>query len=408
MKSIVLVCRDWYHVGIAFLYHHICIRRFPQLECIREALEHSSLQNLSWLVKSLDIQCYVPENFNSEFNACLQAIIDLCPSLISFGYSTPCGIYPPAILTVHLPPNITHLCLDDTLDDNQLFSILDELRENLVDFHFRFTLPQPIPSTTQKSQWKPFRILLPRLRTLAIPLFGKRRDTLLSLRDFLDMPALRHLTICQCDYHISTYVSGDHDDFVILFVSTHGRGLLHLHIDTCMPSSFKSILGKCPLLERLLIYPSNFEKIHWTVDRPFHPKLRWIDLIHLPNFQCFQDSSLCLSVQEFPCLRGVRRFCLPDNLMNWIEEFQPTLQDGLNNFTINVFHQELVYQAGFILWKYEPTIHVDDFTKCTESVLNFSLWEEETSDSDFIPSSEDDSSSDCSSDESSSGDEVDF
>ncbi len=84
MKSIILVCRSWYKVGAIFLYQHICIRRFPQPECLRETLYTSKPRNLGALVKSLDIQYYIPEEFTPKFAETLCAIMELLSIPLKF------------------------------------------------------------------------------------------------------------------------------------------------------------------------------------------------------------------------------------------------------------------------------------------------------------------------------------
>lgn len=175
------------------------------------------------------------------------------------------------------------------------------------------------------------------------------------------MPALQHFTVlCKpintmgfpgCTTRILSI-----ENSILSFISIHDQNLHQLHIgvlDLCIHATrFQQILHHCPLLERLIIHPSSLQSIHWT-DRPFHPKLRWIDFIHhLRDKRHFQDSSLCLSDDEFPSLQGLRRFCdLPRHLEHWLDEFQPTEQDGSDNFILRVWHQELVYQGGLVLWK---------------------------------------------------------
>lgn len=410
MKSIVLVCRTWYHIGVIFLYKYICIRRFPRLEQLRTALVGPSLQPLGQLVKSLDINCYIPDEHLSRFNAYVREVMDVCPFLTSFGYCSPCDLPPSTLQSGSLPPRITHLRLDSTVYYDRLLSILHELRGSLLVFCMHARNLQMVALV---------RVSLPSLQTLSvIHSYSKREVGALDMTRNWDMPALQQLTIwsnsfAHDNYPGHTITDVRIEDAIISFVSTHGQGLLHLHIGIHYflfhATRFQLVLQHCPLLERLIIHPSTFRRIHWMVDRLFHPKLRWIDFTHyLHDKPHFPDSSLCLSKQEFPSLQGVRRFCnLPPHLVHWLDEFQPTQQDGSDNFTISIWHQELECQAGLILWKYEQDVQAADFIDYMDPALSgsFSVWDYVSSDSDYMSTSGEDS--DTSSDELLSEDDFD-
>jgi hypothetical protein len=401
MKSIVLVCRAWYHIGVIFLYKYICIRRFPQLKQLCIALVDSALQPLGQLVKSLDINCHIPYEHRSRFKGYVREVMDACPFLTSFGYCSPCDLPPSTLQYGSLPPRITHLRLDSTVDYIPLLSILHELRGSLLVFcmHARVQMVEFV------------HVSLPSLQTLSvIDSYSKRRVDALCIMRYWDMPALQQLTIWSDSFNLDnhpghTLTDVGIEDAIISFVSIHGRRLLHLHIGIHYflfhATGFQRMLQHCPLLERLIIHPSTFRRIHWMVDRLFHPKLRWIDFTHhLRDKPHFPDSSLCLSKQEFPSLQGVRRFCnLPPYLIHWLDEFQPTQQDGLDNFTISIWHQELECLAGLILWKYERDVQAVNSTDDTDFALSgsFSVWENVSSGSDYMSTSGEDS--DTSSDE---------
>lgn len=404
MKSLVLVCRTWYHVGVTFLYEYICIRRFSQLECLCDVFEHSSL---SQLVKYLDIQCYIPEDLGSELDACLRTVTEHCPSLTSFGFSTPCDLPPSAIEQTNcLPPCITHLRLDSNLKNNQISSILDELGQNLIAFHFQICLEPEISTTFLAQQDTSF----PQLRNLSIFFSNQDSARLKELKCAWCMPALQHLTILAKEFR---NFNRDVENFVVSLVRAHSRELLHLNIGSNLrAAAFKSVLESCPRLERLVIHPYALLEEHWTVNRFFHPKLRWIDFIHFRHEGSQFQGHLRLSKEELPSLRGIRHiFNSPRHLSNWIDELQPQ-QDRLVDFEINLFHQELVHSADLMPWRYEPNIRAVKAMnhRQPEPILS-AIWDSDDSDdkddSDYIPSSSD-SSSGSSSDELSWSDEDDI
>ena len=160
MKSIVLVCRSWYNVGSVFLYQYICIRRFPQLECLCKTLQisNSSSRHLGALVKSLDIQCYIPESFASQFAENLCAIMKLCPFISTFGYTSPCTLPPSALPTSCLKSQVTHLQLHYTVHYIDLVSILRDLQDQLLVLHVEISHAQrPIsPESKRDSSFHPF------------------------------------------------------------------------------------------------------------------------------------------------------------------------------------------------------------------------------------------------------------
>jgi len=191
MKSITLVCRSWYKVGTGFLYRHICIRRFPQLECLRETL-YTSNRNLGVLVKSLDIQCHIPEKLATEFARNLCAIMKLCTFVTTFGYTSPCTLPPSALPTSCLKSQVTHLRLHHTVQYIDLVSILRDLQDQLLVLHFE------TPHNHSPFRVVPFpkaKLIFPSLRTLSF------ESDEISLQDLLkadwSMPSLQRLTISQ-------------------------------------------------------------------------------------------------------------------------------------------------------------------------------------------------------------------
>lgn len=433
MKSITLVCRSWYHVGVQFLYENICIRRFPQLQHLHETLAaletSSSLKNLAILVKSLDIQCHIPQLFASEFDSTLRAIMKLCPSISTFGYTSPCYIPPPGLQLTCLKPHVTHLRLQNTMHYVELVSILRDLQHQLLVLHVKICHRQyqqyrEFYSEDPNSPFchEPAEVALPSLHTLSVTTTDKLQNlnVLDVLQEHWAMPALERFTIYINFFIYNSRAPNDSDVVnerdlrrsIVDFLSTHGRALRLLHIGIpyfWIPAThFKKVLGHCPLLERLVMHPATFRRVHWECDEYFHANLRWLDFTHnFCNKSLYTRSSLALYNHALPSLEKVRHLCnLPVHLTTWVDDFDPSL--GVDGFTIEMFHHQLVYGEGTLLYKFEQDVKTTYAFTATSG--SFSLWEEASSDSEYLPHSEassDSSSSEGSSDEwtSESGDD---
>jgi len=433
MKSITLVCRSWYHVGVQFLYESICIRRFPELQHLHETLAApSSLKNLAILVKSLDIQCHIPQIFVSEFDSTLRAIMKLCPSISGFGYTSPCNLPFPGLQLTCLKPHVTHLRLQNTVHYVELVSILRDLQHQLLVLHVKICHRQyqqyrEFYSEDPKSPFcrGPAEVALPLLHTLSITPIDKLQN--LNVLDVLQehwvMPALERFTIYINLFIYNSRAPNDSEVVndrelrrsIVVFLSTHGKALRLLHIGIpyfWFPATdFKKVLEHCPLLERLVMHPATFRRVHWECDEYFHANLRWLDFTHnFCNKSLYTRSSLALYNQVLPSLEKVRHLCnLPVHLTTWVDEFDPSL--GTDGFTIEMFHHQLVYEEGTLLYKFEQNAKTTDAFSFSPTSGSFSIWEDGSSDDGYVPHSEassDDSPSEGSSDEwtSESGDDA--
>ena len=356
MKSIVLVCRSWYNVGSAFLYQHICIRGFPQLECLRKTLHtsNSSPRNLGALVKSLDIQCYIPESFAPQFAENLCAIMKLCPFISTFGYTSPCTLPPSALPTSCLKSQVTHLQLRHTVHYIDLVSILHDLQDQLLVLHVEIShkeIAQRLISPESKT-----RLIFPSLLALSFsPFDWKSTHALYALKADWSMPSLQRLTM------VSGYPPPGSDSIaryqaaIIDFLSTHGRRLLYLRIEICFGPRFLKVLEHCPLLERLVMHPATFERMNWIPDNQvLHTKLRFLDLTYSFNARLsYVDSKLWISKEVLPSLQLVRHFCdIPSYLSTWVDSFEPCSEVGSNDFTIQIFQHQVIYKGGVLLFTY--------------------------------------------------------
>ena len=384
MKSIVLVCRSWYNTGTVFLYQHICVRRLPQLECLRETLytSTSSPRNLGALVKSLDIQCYIPEEFATEFAENLCAIMKLCPFLSTFGYTSPCTLPPSALPTSCLKSQVTHLQLHHAVHYTDLVSILGDLQDQLLVLHVEIShehLAERSTSSGSTLEVVPdpkTRLIFPSLLALSLSLLDRESTHVLSvLMVDWTMLSLQRFSISEHGFvpgglkrpSESQRVRGQ--EALINFLSIHGRGLLHLRTETCIGRRLPQVLEHCPLLERLVMYAFNFSRRDWIPENQvLHAKLRYLDLIHhYKDRFLYVDDKLWISEEVLPSLQLVRHLCdIPSYLFKWVDSFEPHSEVGSNDFAIRLFQQRVVYEDGVLLYDFKPEV----------PRRRFSVWED--------------------------------
>ena len=390
MKSIILVCRSWYNVGTGFLYQHICIRRFPQLECLHEPLYASSARNLGALVKSLDIRCYIPEKLAPEFAKNLCAIMKLCPFLV------------------------THLHLHHSVQYIDLVSILRDLQDQLLGLHFEisptlhdgglfFFVPpfQVVPD---------LKLIFPSLLRLSFADWGSSAPRALNvLMAYWSMPSLQRLT--KSDH---STLDKRYQEAIIDFLSTHGRRLRHLHMGIWSPFGhpFSKALEQCPLLEHLVMHPATFERAYWTPENEvLHSKLRFLDLTYsFSERPTYPDSELWISKEVLPSLELVRHLCnIPSYLNAWVDSFEPSSEIGSTDFAICLFEHQVTYKNGDLLYRFKRKKKPLAIESSQKPIMSwtFTVWEDMADADDEHSGSEDESSSNpgVSSDEPSSGDD---
>jgi len=350
MKSITLVCRSWNQVGTGFLYQHICIRLFPQLENLRETLytSNSSHRKLGALVKSLDIQCDLSEKLAPKFAENLCAIMKLCPFVSTFKYSSPCTLPPSALPTSCLKSQITHLCLYHSVQYTDLVSILRDLQDQLLALHFEI-FPEHLDDSPFQVVPDP-KLIFPSLLTLSLSDWGSDKSLLNVLKADWSMPSLQRFT--KRDYNALNERS---QEAIIDFLSTHGRRLLYLHIGSWSPFGhpFSKALKHCPHLDRLVMHPATFEQIYgMPKNAVLHPKLRFLDLTYSfrERFD-YADCKLWISKEVLPSLELVRHLCnIPSYLDAWVDSFEPCLDIESNDFTIWLFQHQVIYKYGVLLY----------------------------------------------------------
>jgi len=329
MQSIVLVCSGWYDAGIIFLYENVCIRRYRQLESLRWTLTSSPAKNFSLLVKSLTIQCCIPEDKTFDFQVDLEAVVGSCTSMSTFA-SNAIFDSPVHSMTIRFPAYITHLRLGREFDYVEVFAILMQLKETLTSFHFMISLWDDNFEQTA-TLWE--RLHLPSLQALSVTMDRSKFPVWNILQSHLTMPSLQRFTVEE--YYYGTFDSGGtlHDSApqiatIIRFLELHGSQLRQLRIgfrSKMTPKTFKQVLSLCPQLERIILHPSMLPSAQWISCDLLHPKLRWVDFTHfLFEIYDYPSSELCLSRVNLPALERIRRFCdFPGWLIKWLDEYPP-------------------------------------------------------------------------------------
>ena len=394
IKSILLVSRLWYNVAVSFLYQNICIRRFYQLDFLRATLCGTSSAHLASLVKSIAIECHVPEGNDILFIDHLQAILPRCSSLSTFAYEYVFKI-PSCTLPVVVPVHITHLRLDD--NGLKFFDIVNHLESFLLSFHL--TLRQPNFETKNHN--------LSSLQSLSVQLThaNSKFQVLNTIRAHWTMPSLQRFTLAiYCFSPPINYYNVEPD--ILGFLVRFGGHLQQLHIcvgeSIFRPESFKLLLSACPQLQRIILHPSTLYRHFWSdsdLADFFHPSLRHIDFTHLlSQLDTYDTSNLCLSKEHLPALESVRRFCnFPHDMCRWLDDYPPSPDPDAETFVINIFHHQLDCVAGLYVWRFEPNVLMDIDGGALSG--SFTVWIDSDDDDDYVLSDDLESESDSSSEQ---------
>ena len=186
-KSIISVSRAWYDAGVSFLYEDICIRRIAQIFDLLQTLKLSA--KLGSLVRSFEIQCYLPLNITAEFNLCLNFLLNRFPRLSTFTFSSPCGL-PSSVLVLPPSTNITHLRLSAArLEYSAVIGVLNHVKSSMRSLQLSLGDDQ-LEVTDEIARQD---VTLPALETLALA-----TSTMILQLGYITahwkMPSLRRLT----------------------------------------------------------------------------------------------------------------------------------------------------------------------------------------------------------------------
>ncbi|KAJ7444853.1 hypothetical protein FB451DRAFT_1412976 [Mycena latifolia] len=128
-RSILSVCRSWNRVGTELLYESVTLRRIAQMPVFVRALE--GRDGLGYLVKHLDLNCFVPRGYSTLHHTETKRILKLCPNLSHIAYAPAFWI---PDLTYSLPTMgsfITSLEFSETVPYSTIFPSLVELCQTL-------------------------------------------------------------------------------------------------------------------------------------------------------------------------------------------------------------------------------------------------------------------------------------
>ena len=357
-KSIISVSRAWYDAGVSLLYEDTCIRRIAQNFDLLQTLKLSAKLGSLKLVRSFEIQCYVPLNISEEFNLCLNFVLDRFPRLSTFTFSSPCGLPSSALV---LPPltDITHLRLSAAhLGYSAVIGVLNHVKSSMRSLQLSLGDDQ-LEVTDEIARQD---VTLPALETLALA-----TSTMILQLGYITahwkMPSLRRLTFSSL-----SVVSGGLQTNplpLLRLLEGHGSHLTFLHISICRFTLTGALLSHmadhCPRLEYLIIYPGIFSRASWRDDSLLHSNVRWLfvwgsNRSSLPTMTAkalrMSDSPSGFSKQKFPALRGVHRILdLPRALIDWPECFEACLTStDPSPFTIDAFQTQLRSTADCISW----------------------------------------------------------
>ncbi|KAF9529263.1 hypothetical protein CPB83DRAFT_906222 [Crepidotus variabilis] len=383
-KAIISVCRSWHSVGLPYLYEDISIRRWPQLPLLRRTLKELGSSHITRFIKSLEIQCYIPEESASDFDACFLDILDLCQSLTTFSFTPNCNIPTSSLSAARwVPQSVTKLRLGNMIPYRNLIAILFEVKETLQYLALQIGL-------TKQEAYRVLNATKKRLKGIKLPVLQDLfleigrwsfEPELLVITEFWTLPSLARLSIIQGGLRSSAYCSGADDYYltadqmeecITALLARHGANITFLQIDWDWLLSardpqesnenFNHMMAFCPLLDRLVTYSAIFFQDANTI--PFsHPSLRWLDLhigrSDLSELKERQGDLKCLT-DIFPALEGIRQFVgIPPHAYEWLASFHPNPLDFQSNVcrentTFQIFQHQLSMSRGnpvYIYWQ---------------------------------------------------------
>lgn len=270
-KKLAGVCWDWYRVGLEILYEEVIIRRIGQISALLRTLETGPY--FGTIIKSLEVNCFVPKAYFSLFRENIGKIVKHCPLLHKIAF------VPQVYLLEHPVPfpisflgisrTITHLKCDPSFDFNSVAPGLVHLSQTLISLSVTFSSQETTPSDT--------KALLSHLRYLEIRC--DRPSSIDILHQVLIVPALTHFTLA-CTNCRGSRLS----DFssILQFCASRGSNLRRLQLNcictdvrdrSAVTDIFQEIFNGCPFLEHFV----QFAKCSAYLLSLSHPTIRWID-----------------------------------------------------------------------------------------------------------------------------------
>ncbi|KAF9064172.1 hypothetical protein BDP27DRAFT_179855 [Rhodocollybia butyracea] len=276
-NQLVNVCRNWYRVGISFLYSDIAIYWIGQLFALEETLRHRP--DLANKVLTIRFALYMPRKYVNGLEHSAASLASLCPRLASVFVQPTFSANP--LLSSQLIPafsksHLTHLsiCCDDELSVCRATSCLHPFADRLISL---IMYPRTAPSSaavtiTEVSQPLQF----PHLKSFGCHLNHMELALIIQNWSFPKLDTLAFLNMGE------SFVWHRQQNFVqnLKFILVHGRNVRTLLLQRCptkgleYPSHLGDLLTALPDLRHLII-PSVQD---FTL-----PQLRYLDLIQLPS-----------------------------------------------------------------------------------------------------------------------------
>ncbi|KAK6992689.1 hypothetical protein R3P38DRAFT_3083659 [Favolaschia claudopus] len=247
--AVIRVCKQWYRVGLEFLYESVTLHWIGQLPAFAEALEARA--NVGSFVRRLEIGYWIPRGYHTLHDTEIQNIFRLCPRIIHFAFNPriiPRSLRPfhtslPSFPTIPLQLEgdscrITYLEVCDRIEYQSIVPILMHLGPMLQSL-----------SIALPTQYGDHDVLtFPHLHSLRLCI---SRDSV-QPRNYWAIPRLQqlllHPPVPQFDERVSTFGG------VAAFLTHYGQSLRMLSLASLDdPENLDEILHHCPKLQHLVV-----------------------------------------------------------------------------------------------------------------------------------------------------------
>lgn len=333
-RGFVSVCKRWRYIGTPILYEEVVFRRMTQLSALIRTVELPDV-DFGYLIKRVDIKCYVlPDELPFLDNQLLR-LFDKCPNVVWVGYDAVSSPEPlewtctfqRQTAFAKLFPKLTRLECGENVDFVNLVGALQRCSSlESLTCHLR---GEPVVHDLPK-------VDLPNLKALSC--YGTGEEYLASIASQWSMPNLEQLSTV---HKITTDL-----------LQAHGRHLKFLHLPQ-LELKTQDCLEHCPSLKHLVLSPKNS---HPTS----HPKITWVDIwAPYPGFWKYKPLRKSLPA-AFPSLHGVRRL---DVSLLTMSDLPSMLQDPENDasyFEYNFPGISIIYRANTFI-KTDMMEHINDY-----------------------------------------------
>ncbi|KAF8910570.1 hypothetical protein CPB84DRAFT_1229249 [Gymnopilus junonius] len=237
MSSLVLV-------GLPFLYKDVVLHHVSQVSTLLRTLEYSSDRNLKEMIKTVEVNCFVPKRYMQKFEDQLSLLLKSCPQIISFTL----GHCIPSSLTTHL--RFRSRTLLTSFGQRIRCGYSGMYIEGCVCTPYLPSFPYPQRHITLGPT------TLPLLRTLSVmTVWGRDSPWFDKFIDVCKMPSLTS----------ALFSSSSALESVTRFITVFGSELRFLQCasqDRYMrETNFRTILDSCRLLEHVALSPESLASL---------------------------------------------------------------------------------------------------------------------------------------------------